>query len=418
MGSRSGYEIGLGIEIKGYRIAMRPLTLAQACCGVLRAGTGRSGLVAVACAVSWLGCAGTEVAARTPARPALVVAAEAKAEPMPRRVGSPYAYEWFVRAEILRAEAKLGPALEAYRVALSSSDEDPHVLARYATALDEAGQTDSALRALESALAQDAYSESAWLARATIAEHHGKLNEALEAYERAETAAPTSPQPPIALAALLDRHGNAERARAVLARFEARVLPGTSAARRARLRAAMLREDAQTAYVEARALGVLRVEDVPLVTRAAALLLDRDHCGLALDLLDLLGQRPDAPLQLRALLACGRFAAAEELLRVSDPELLGGSMAVSRAYLTIGRAAEALELAEAYHAVHPDDAQGRLLLAEAQLASGAYGDAAESFAISVRSGRSNEARDGLVRTLTAAGLPELAREVREAALQP
>jgi tetratricopeptide (TPR) repeat protein len=375
-------------------------------------------LLAIACAVSWLGCAGTEVAASTPLKPAPVAPAAATAEPAPRRVGSPYAYEWFVRAEILRAAAKLGPALDAYRAALSSSDEDPHVLARYATALDEAGQTERALEALTSGFEQDPYSESAWLARATIAERHGRLNDALEAYERAETAAPTSPSPPIALAALLDRHGNAERARAVLARYEARVLPGTSSAQRARLRGAMLRGDAQAAYVEARALGVLRVEDVPLVTQATALLLESDHCGLALDLLDLLGERPDAPLQLRALLACGRFGAAEELLRVTDPELLGGLMAIARAYLTIGRAAEALELALAHHTVHPEDAQGTLLLAEAQLASGQFADAAESFATSVRSGHSSEARDGLARTLAAAGLPELAREVREAALQP
>lgn len=375
-------------------------------------------LLAIACAVSWLGCAGAEVAARTPLKPAPIAPGGVKAEPAPRPVGSPYGYEWFMRAEILRAEGKLGYALEAYRAALSSSDEDPHVLARYATALDEAGHTERAHEALASAFAQDLSSESAWLARATIAEHHGRFNDALAAYERAETAAPASPRPPLALAALLDRHGNGERARAVLARFEARVLPGTSAAQRARLRAAMLRGDVQAAYVEARALGVLRIEDLPLVTQAASLLLDRDHCGLALDLLDLLGERPDAPLQLRALLACGRFSAAEELLRVTDPELLGGLLAVARAYLTIGRAAEALELALAYHTVHPEDAHGALLLAEAQLASGAYADAAESFAKLVKSGRSSEARDGLARTLAAAGLPELAREVREATLQP
>lgn len=380
-------------------------------------GSRRAAIVGVALTIA--GCAGAagELAQNTALKPAAATP-PAAAEPTPRRVGSPYAYEWFVRAELLRADAKLGPALDAYRQALSSSDEDPHVLARYATALDEAGQTARAEEAVSSAFTQDPYSESAWLARASIAERHGRLNDALEAYERAETSAPTSPRPPLALAALLDRHGSSERARAVLARYEARVLPGTSGAQRSRLRAAVLEANAEAAYIEARAIGVLQVEDVPLVARAAALVLDRDRCGLALDLLELLGERPDAPLQLRALLACGRFSAAEELLRMTDPELLGGLMAVAQAYLTIGRGSEALELARAFHIVHPDDARGTLLLAEAQLASGALAEAAESFASQVKGARTTEARDGLARALAAAGMPEVARDVRAGASQP
>jgi tetratricopeptide (TPR) repeat protein len=390
---------------------MRLLACAEACDWV------RFAIGGVALAIA--GCAGSaiELAQNTSLKPAPVAPATSP-EPTPRRIGSPYAYEWFVRAELYRAESKLGPALDAYRQALSSSDEDPHVLARYATALDEAGQTGRAHEAVTSAFAQAPYSESAWLARATIAERHGQLNEALEAYERAETSAPTSPRPPLALAALLDRRGNSERARAVLARYEARVLPGTSGAQRSRLRAAVAQGDGQAAYVEARAIAVLQVEDVPLVARAASLLLDHDRCGLALDLLELLGERPDAPLKLRALLACGRLGAAEQLLRMTDPESLGGLLAVGRAYLTIGRATEALELAKAFLAIHPDDAQGTLLLAEAQLASGALADAAETFASQVKGARSTEARAGLARALITAGMPELAGEVQGSRAPP
>src|SRR5262245_24035018 len=83
----------------------------------------------------------------------------------PRRVGSPYAYEWFMRAEIWRAKHQLEPALDAYRNALSSADEDPHLLSRYASALDLAGQSSRALEVLQEAFAQDPYAESAWLAR-------------------------------------------------------------------------------------------------------------------------------------------------------------------------------------------------------------------------------------------------------------
>jgi tetratricopeptide (TPR) repeat protein len=361
------------------------------------------------------GCAGSHVppdASTSTAAPQLTAARDAA----PRRVGSPYAYEWFVRAEIWRAASQLGPALDAYRLALSSSDEDPHVLSRYATALDEAGQTGRAQEAVSNAFAQDPLSESAWLARAVIAERHGQLAIALEAYERAETAAPASPQPVLGLAALLDRQGQPERARAVLARYEARVLPGTSGAQRARLRAAVQRGDAQAAFVEARSLGPARAEDISLVTQAAQLALESDHCGLAIDLVAMLGARSTQPaLQLRALLACARFGAAEELLRVTDPELLGGFVPVAKAYLTIGRPKEALELAQAFHTIHPGDVPGTLLLGEAQLAAGAYVEAAETFARLVQGARGSEARAGLSRALAAAGMPELASEVLHAA---
>lgn len=358
------------------------------------------------------GCAGTQASQRPSLQP--VAAATAAPEPPPRRVGSPYAYEWFVRAEIFRAHTELEPALEAYRLALASSDDDPHVWSRYATALDEAGHTARALEAVKNALAQDPLSEAAWLARAAIAERHGQLEDALEAYERAEASAPTSARPPLALSALLDERGNAERARAVLARYEARVLPGTSGALRARLRAAVSRHDPQAAYVEARALGDAKAEDIPLLTHAAVLLLETDHCGLAVELLDALGERAaQAALQLRALLACARFDSVEALLRVTDPELLGGMLPVAHAYLAIGRAQQAIELAQAYLLTHPEDRQAQLLLAQAQLASGAVVDAAESFAVLAQGPNADDAKQGLARALTAAGMHELASEVAQ-----
>src|SRR4051794_7233703 len=109
---------------------MRLLARAQAC--------GQSCMAVCAIALLVAGCAGSppELARNSMLKPAGVVPA-APPEPPARRIGSPYAYEWFMRAELYRAESKLAPALDAYRQALSSSEEDPHVLARYATALDE-----------------------------------------------------------------------------------------------------------------------------------------------------------------------------------------------------------------------------------------------------------------------------------------
>jgi tetratricopeptide (TPR) repeat protein len=331
----------------------------------------------------------------------------------PRRVGSPYAYEWFMRAEIWRAKNQLEPALDAYRLALSSADDDPHLLSRYASALDLAGQSARAMDVLRDAFAQDPHAESAWLARAQIAERHGQLEAALEAYERAESAAPASPSAPLALAALLDKHGQPERARAVLARYEARVLPGTSGAQRARLRAALLANDARAAYVEGRALRVSLGADVASLARAAELLLAQGHCALALELLDALERRPDrAELRLRALLACAEFGAAEQLLHETDPELLGGTLAVARAYLQIGRPAAALELAQAFQLAHPDDQAATLLVAQAQLKNGAYVEAAEAFSrVPAAASGGSAARVGLVEALTAAGAAELAREL-------
>ncbi|HKU37049.1 MAG TPA: tetratricopeptide repeat protein [Polyangiales bacterium] len=355
-----------------------------------------------------LGCAGTVVQSAPQADAARPPVAA-------RHVGSPYAYEWFMRAEILRAKNQLEPALEAYRLALSSADEDPYVLARYAGALDLAGQTGRAQDVLRDAFAQDPQAEAAWLVRAQIAERSGQLSAALEAYERAEASAPSSPGAPLALAALLDRQGQPERARAVLARYEARSLPGTTGAQRARLREAVLRKDARAAYVEARGLRTLLGADVAMLARAAELLLAERHCSLALELLAPLERRHEhAELRLRALLACAQLGAAEQLLRETDPELLGGTLAVARAYLRIGRAAEALEIASAYRLAHPDDRAATLLVAQAELARGAYVEAAEAFSrVPAAASGGSEAREGLVRALEAAGASELASEVAQ-----
>ncbi len=363
-------------------------------------------LLVIVCTSACASSGGPAVQPSTGAQPAPVI--------IPRRVGSPYAYEWFVRAEIWRAKNELGRALEAYQLALASSDEDPHVLARYATALDQSGDSARAESALRDAFAQDPSSESAWLARAEIAERHTQLAAAIEAYERAETAAPSSPRAPLALAALLQKQHAPERARAVLARYEARVLSGASGAQRARLRTAVLRGDARAAYVEARAMRSTQPADVDVLATAAELLLDRGHCALALEVLEVLGKRPaQTKLRLRALLACAEFGGAELVLRETDPELLGGVLEVARAYLQIGRPHDARELALGFLTAQPNDLQATLVLGEALLATGAFAEAAERFAripLDARSGP--DARRGLARALEAAGLTEVAAEVR------
>jgi tetratricopeptide (TPR) repeat protein len=368
-------------------------------------------LLAFACVA--IGCAGAPTIAR-PATAPHAGAAPSQPPVEPRRVGSPYAYEWYIRAEIWRAKGELGPALEAYQLALASSDEDPHLLARYATALDESGDPARAEAVLRDAFGQDPQSESAWLARAAIAERHAQTGRAIEAYERAEAAAPSSPRPVLALAALLSKQGSNERARAVLARYEARVLPGASGAQRARLRDAVLRADARAAYVEGRAIRNPRPADVEVLGQAVELLLAQGHCGLALDLLDAIARRPEqARVKLRGLIACAQFGAVESLLRETDPELLGGALEVARAYLAIGRFEDAEEIAAGFLAGHPEDLAAIAILARAELGAGNFVEAAELFArIPAEASEGLEARAGLVRALEAGGLEKIANFVR------
>ncbi len=344
---------------------------------------------------------------------------DASATASPRFV-SPYAYAWFIRAELLRARGLLPDAVVAYRNALADADEDPYVLSRFATALDEVGDRKGADAACADALALDAYSEAAWLARGQIAEHHGELENALSAYEHAEAAAPAAKAAPLALASLLRAHGADERAVAVLTRFEARTLPGSAGAAHARLELALARHDATSAYAAAQQL--LRTDDAAraTLTRTAQTLLNQGEPQLARRiLLALPPNDDDAALRLSVLLACGRRNEAEAQLETTAPVTIGGLSAAAAAYLAIGRAEQALGLAQVALSREPERYDARVVAARAQLALNDAADAADGFAsVPEQSASFTEARAGLAAALRASNLGALARELTAHAASP
>jgi len=326
---------------------------------------------------------------------------------------SPYAYEWFIRAEVLRAHGQLAPAIAAYRAALTSADEDPYVLSRLAGALDEYGDRAAADAELNAALTLDPHSEAAWFTRAQIAERHDEVDAAVAAYERAESAAGHSAQAPLALARLLRMQGSNERAIAVLTRFEARTLPGSAGAALAALELALMRDDGAAAYAAAQAQLRAATFSRDALLRTARDLLDRGRPELAERILQALPSQPqDTPLRLRALLACGRREAAEALLTTADPAVFGGLVPTAQAYLAVQRADLALELAASALLLAPNEARAQLVNAQATLALGRYTDAAVLFAQLQAAGSAGaSAQAGLMLALQAEGLAALAGEV-------
>jgi hypothetical protein len=289
----------------------------------------------------------------------------------PQRYVSSYAYTWFIRAELMRARGDLRGAIRGYRATLADAEADPYVLARFATALDAAGDHAAAEAALHEAFVLDPQSEAAWLARAQIARRRGDDPAAIGAYERAERAAPASGHAPLALAELLRAGGDPERALAVLERYEARTLPGSLGATRARLSLALLRDDAPGTHAAAQAL--LRASNTaePLLITATRELLETGRAPLARRIMDALGERADrAPLRFAVLVACGAYAAAETLLAASTPDAFGGLLPLAEAYVAVGRSDEALQLATLARTQSPDDVRAQRLEATLSLELG------------------------------------------------
>ncbi|MET0386887.1 MAG: tetratricopeptide repeat protein [Polyangiales bacterium] len=333
------------------------------------------------------------------------------------RFASPYTYEWFVRAELLRAAGRLPDAIEAYRAAAAGADEDPHLLARLGSALASAGELAQAEHVLDEALALDADSEAVWLARAELCERRGDLDAQLLALERAEHAAPQSARGPLALATVLHAQGRPERARAVLERYRQRSLPGSADAHQVELEHATAGGD-PTAVFEASLpyrLGSPVAEPARLA-RAARLLLEHDQPALAFRVLELVPEAErDSTLALRVLIETGSLASLESWLVQHGPGTEDERLYVARASLLLGKLDDAATLLEAERLTRPDSPAVQLLAAELELARRNYALAAELFAqVPPRSSAGPAAQRGLSRALTALGLPALGAEVQRA----
>jgi tetratricopeptide (TPR) repeat protein len=366
-------------------------------------------------ALLWLACSWAPACASTAPPPK--AAPRASARPSLPRFASPFSYEWFVRAELLRARGQHAAAVEAYRNALASAEEDPYLIARLAEALDLAGEPAAARDALRRALELDPQSEAAWLATARIARRARDYDAALHAYERAEVAAPAAATAALELSALLAEIGAGERATAVLERLAARHDPGSRVARRARLELARARGDGAALERAAEAMLEHGLRD-PELLRIAAELHQSGQPVLAARVLRVLPPSEiDARLRLQVALALADLAWAQRVLTESSPSTLGGPLAVAAAWLEIGRPAAALDALEERERAHDQDPQARALLrAEALVELGRPGEAARELdAIPPASAHYAKARAVLARALEAAGLPELAHQVTQSA---
>jgi tetratricopeptide (TPR) repeat protein len=363
------------------------------------------------CVVLGLAACGHATAVRpapTPGHAASATAALAHVEFV-----SPYSYEWFVRAELLQARGQYGAAVEAYRSALSSADEDPYLLSRLAEALDRAGDADAAQHALSTALELDPRSEAAWLARGRIATRRGAVDQALAAYERAESAAPSAPDAPLELAELLRAHGQLERAVAVLERFAARSEQGSLPALRARLELARARGDGAALEDATRVWLERHAGDPQLLRKLAAELLASARPALASRVLAAIPEsEQDARLRLQVGLALMQREPLELLLATTPPEALGGPLEVAEAYLRIGDLERALAALDEQAVTDDDPARRALLRGLVLLELGQAARAAQWLA-SIPRGSAYRARAlrGLEQALEAAGLGALGREV-------
>jgi Tfp pilus assembly protein PilF len=329
------------------------------------------------------------------------------------RFASPYAYEWFIRAELLRASGQLQAAIEAYRMALSDADEEADVLARLGSALDEQGKHAPADEAIAQALRLEPMSEAAWLARAELTARRGDAAGTLAALERAEQAEPQSPRAPMALASWLRAHGQPERASAVLLRYEARTLSGTRAAQQVRLQRALAEGDPDDVFAATLPYRLFAMPPPAALLEAAQLLFDHQRPAHALRVIELVPETDnESPLRLRIFLACARWAAAENWLATHDAPTHAARLELARAQLTLHHSDQAAQIIEAERMHVPDDPALQLLAAQLELARGAYASAAAQFAtIPCGSSAATAARLGLAQALTAGGMPELALEV-------
>jgi predicted Zn-dependent protease len=378
---------------------MRPVKVRHAAVGLARASL--AALILGACAHA------------EPPAPLHSPSAATASSP-PRRFGSAFSYEWFVRAEVESSRGNQAAAVEAYRTAMADADEDPYLFARLALSLDLAGDEKNAMKALHEGLAIDPDSEADWLASGDIARRHHALDEALHAYERAQAAAPASARGPLALAELLQELGQAGRAVAVLERFAARSPVGSPIALRARLALALARSDGAALAETARAFSDQVGGDAALMRGTARELAQRGHPALAARILSQLPiTDDDVRLRLELGLLLADDARVELLLTTTAPSLLGGPLEVAEAYLRIGRPEHALDmLAEQDAAADVDPHRRALLRGEALLALGHPEQAALLLAaIPPASSYRERAMRALAQALEAAGMPTLAREV-------
>ncbi len=318
---------------------------------------------------------------------------------------SPFAYEHFVRAELAAAAGDDAQAFELYELARAGAQDDAYVASRQAEAAIRLGRLDEAEALLDLADTLAPVTEELWLARGELRLVREDRAGAMAAFVEASRLAPRSPEPVLRIARRLEDDGEAARALELLSTED------TPAALRAAFALAVARDDSLAALQAATALAAHLPLALPEVVEAARAALGSGRPALAARLL----AHPaieDAPgaLELRAeaLLALGEGEAAEALVLAASPEQAGrGTQA--RVLLEAGRPEIARDVAAV--GVSLGEPGAGTALGWSLLELEGPGEAAAAFAGEVDP--RTDALDGTARALELAGLPAVAREVRE-----
>ncbi|MDB4991078.1 MAG: domain protein putative component of TonB system [Myxococcaceae bacterium] len=317
----------------------------------------------------------------------------------------PYAYEAYVRGELLLLQGRPAEAVTQLELAVTAPDEDPYLLSRLAFAQLESGDRAEAARTVEHASELDRCSEAVWLMRGTLAESTQELTVARAAYEKASACAPSSPRGQLALVQLLMRHG--EQASAIQLLLEPAVrAEGSLPAVHNALRSALESADPATLAHALDSLSKERAVDSFTLEQAVGLALDRGLPRLALRLSEQHRAALPVALEARLLSANGLCDRLAVLIASHDSDALGGhertaelaleAHAYERAELEASTAL-ALQESDALHA----------LRARAVLALGRT----HAALLDVRAVQEAGLRRSLVlEALAAAGAPGLARE--------
>jgi tetratricopeptide (TPR) repeat protein len=316
----------------------------------------------------------------------------------------PYAYEAYVRGELLLAEGRPAEASAQFELASTAPDEDPYLLSRLAYAQLRSGKRAEAERTLAHAGQLDRCSEAVWLVRGALAEQAGELDAARGALEKATRCAPHSPRGELALAELLSSHGQPAAALDILASAAQR--PYGAPAERA-LEGSLTGADAAT-FVHALAdLGAYRAASSEALEHAIRVSLQRGLPRLALRLREQHAARLPPALEAEVLIANGLLDELSVLIAASDAGALGGHERTAEIALQ-AHAYERAEL-EATSALsgRPTDAM-HALRARAALALG-RGRAAVPDLLAIR--EATLKRAVLVEALAALGSPALAQEL-------
>lgn len=337
------------------------------------------------------------VAAQTPLRRAPL------ADEPRRPFIPPFAYEAYVRGELLLAAGDPKRAALQFELATAAPEEDAYLLSRLAEAQAQSGERELAARSLAEAERVHPCEEMLWRTRGRWAEADGRLDAASAAYRRAVACAPGSPEARTDLYRVLAAQGQDAESLALLR--EGAENQGSAALRVALFQALDMQGPAEVRFALDSWTRVGSI-DRALIERLARRAVARSERSLALSLRGFANKlEPRLRAQLAVLL--GDRDALLSLLAQTHEEALGGPAAAARFALC----AHDFERAQAFAGMNDPGASAdamRSLRAQAYAAVGEPSAALEE----LRQIRDAERRRELSREeLARLGLTALAAEL-------